>query len=80
MSQEPSVNPAAIEDLPRQAEELTPEQAEQADGGIIAILIGLNQPTKPITDGTSNTLMLGEHSGGANITDGTSNTLMFGEK
>jgi hypothetical protein len=50
-----------IEDLQRaQVEELSPEQAGEAKGGIIAILIGLMDPAAQkvaVRDGTSNTVL-----------------------
>jgi hypothetical protein len=41
-----------VDDLSRPVEELTPEQAQAAEGGIIAILIGLAKPTPQPEVGT----------------------------
>jgi prepilin-type processing-associated H-X9-DG protein len=54
-----------IEDLPAAPQELTPEQAEQAEGGIFPYVEqdNLKSSTSGITDGTSNT----RHPGGVNV-------------
>jgi hypothetical protein len=67
-----------LADLPREAEELTPDQAGAAEGGVLIALRSWS--TNGITDGTSNTVMLGESQPTTQIQDGTSNTLMMAEK
>ena len=45
-----------IQSVKPKAENITDEDLDAANGGIIAILIAFDQPTKDIRDGTSNTL------------------------